>query len=118
MTPLTRRSTKPTMREVRKIVAILQHSSPRRIILFGSLAKRIAHRDSDIDLCVLVDNQDERPSFRIKQDLFRLLMEWDYRFLVDVDFRVYTVSDFGERLADGDPLVREIAQGRVVYSHE
>jgi predicted nucleotidyltransferase len=111
-------TSKPTMREVHKIVSHLQRSNPRRIILFGSLAKKTARRESDIDLCVLVDNQDQRPSFRIKQDLFRFLMEADYSFVVDLDFRVYTVSDFDRRLADGDPMVREIAQGRVIYSHE
>jgi predicted nucleotidyltransferase len=111
-------TSKPTMREVHKIVSHLQRSNPRRIILFGSLAKKLASSESDIDLCVLVDDQDQRPSFRIKQDLFRSLMEGNYTFIVDLDFRVYTVGDFDKRLADGDPMVREIAQGRVVYSHE
>ena len=117
MTALKRRATKPTMREVRKIVSILQRSNPRRIILFGSLASGIAHSDSDIDLCVLVDDAMHR-TFRVKQDLYRLLMAAHYEFPVDVDFRVYTLSEFRERLAGGDPFVNDIAQGRVVYSHE
>lgn len=36
MTALQRLVSKPTMRDVRKIVSILQGSNPRWIILFGS----------------------------------------------------------------------------------
>lgn len=115
MTALQRRITKPTMREVRKIVSILKRSNPRRIILFGSLASGMAHGDSDIDLCVLVDSYGGRPSVRTKQDMFRLLAAQHYDFPVDIDVRVYELAEYQDKLARGDPFISDIEAGKVLY---
>jgi predicted nucleotidyltransferase len=115
MTILKRRGNKPTMHEVRKIVSILQRSNPLRIILFGSLVRGIAHSESDIDLCVLVDSYGGRPSVRTKQDLYRLLAAQHYDFPVDIDVRVYEIAEYQDKLARGDPFVSDIAAGKVLY---
>jgi uncharacterized protein len=115
MTVVPRRLTKPTISEVRKIVSILQRSNPRRIILFGSLAKGTAQRDSDIDLCVLVDSYGGRPSVRTKQDMYRLLAAQYYDFPVDIDVRVYEFAEYQDKLERGDPFMADIAAGKVLY---
>ena len=115
MTVLKRRVTKPTMNEVRKIVSILQRSNPRRIILFGSLARGITRSDSDIDLCVLVDSYGGRPSVRTKQEMYRLLAAQHYDFPVDIDVRVYELAEYQDKLARGDPFIGDIAAGKVLY---
>jgi predicted nucleotidyltransferase len=106
------------LREARRVAGLLGLSSPAKIILFGSQAKGTGGPDSDIDLCVLVDSYQGRPSFRIKQDLYRLLAANDYRFKVDVDLHVYAVDDYEDKLVRDDPFVREIAQGQVLYERQ
>jgi predicted nucleotidyltransferase len=103
------------MREARRIAAILKRSNPRRIILFGSLASGRSQTDSDIDLCVLVDSYGGRPSVRAKQDMFRLLVAHNYDWPVDVDVHVYELAEYQDKLARGDPFLREIAAGKVLY---
>jgi len=106
------------MREARRIAALLRDAKPARIILFGSQARGASTAESDIDLCVLVDSYEGLPRFRIKQALFQRLMDQRYAFPVDIDFHVYTVSDFQNRLAHNDPLVRDIAAGKVLYERQ
>ena len=103
------------LREARRIATILRQSKPARIILFGSSATGPVRPGSDIDLCILVDSLNGRPSFRIKQDLYKLLMSQHYDFPVDVDVHVYTVADFQDRLARNDPFLCNIASGQVLY---
>ncbi len=106
------------LREARRIAAILSRAAPRRVILFGSVATGAASAESDIDLCVLVDSYDGRPAFRLEQDFYKLLLAQRYEFPVDVDMRVYTVRDFQDRVERGDPFLRQIASGVVLYERE
>lgn len=103
------------LQEARRIAEILRGANPRRIILFGSQVTGRAGPESDIDLCVLIDSNQGRPLFRIKQDLYRFLLAHGYRFSVDVDMHVYTVDDFQDKLSRGDPFLREIVAGKVLY---
>lgn len=103
------------IREARRITALLRRPGLAMVILFGSQASGASTAESDIDLCVLLDSYEGLPRFRIKQDLYRRLMEQHYAFPVDVDFHVYTVKDFQDRLLRNDPLVRDITAGKVLY---
>jgi predicted nucleotidyltransferase len=102
--------------EMRKLVEILKQASPHRVIRFGSSAGGKLHDESDIDLCVLLEAKEGLPRFRRAQQLYRLLTANDYAWVVDVEFHVYSPQEYVERLKRGDPFVREIAQGEVVYA--
>jgi len=106
------------LREAKKIAGLLRQANPEKIILFGSTATGRTWAGSDVDLCVLVESYDGRPRFRIVQDLYKLLMQEHYEFWVDLDVKVYSTADFEDRLAQGDPFVREIAGGRVLYERQ
>jgi predicted nucleotidyltransferase len=108
----------PGIREAKRIVKILATANPRRIIVFGSVASGKTRATSDIDLCVLVDSLGGRPAFRLKQDLYQLLWDHQYDFPVDIDVRVYAFDDYHNRLQHGDPFLREIAIGQVLYERE
>ena len=47
--------------EIQKITQqFIEHYKPDKLFLFGSHAKNSARRDSDIDLCVIVEVEDKR----------------------------------------------------------
>ena len=101
--------------EALKLVEILKQAKPNKVILFGSAAEGTLHQDSDIDLCILLEDEQELPRFRRAQQLNRLLAVNDYTWVVDVEFHVYSPREYAERLGRGDPFVREIAKGEVLY---
>jgi predicted nucleotidyltransferase len=106
------------VREAKKIAGLLRQADPEKIILFGSAAKGRTWAGSDVDLCVIVDSYEGRPRFRLVQDFYKLLVAEHYDFPLDIDMHVYAVTDFEDRLARGDPFLREIADGKVLYERE
>ena len=101
--------------ETRRLIDILKQAKPKKIILFGSAATGMLHEDSDIDLCVLLEDDQNLPRFRRAQRLNRLLAANDYAWQTDVEFHVYSLREYEERLGRGDPFIREISKGRVLY---
>ncbi|SDY88388.1 nucleotidyltransferase domain-containing protein [Tindallia californiensis] len=71
---------KPELEQI--IRQIIEKYNPQDIYVFGSYAKGVVHRYSDIDLCLIVDVQNKRAFKR------RLHLEIDYD--VDLDIVVYT----------------------------
>ena len=104
--------------ETRKVVEILKQANPARIIRFGSAARAQLRPDSDLDLCVVVDNGHDQPSFRIAQSLYRLLSLHGYRHVIPVELHVFPLQTFEDWLTRDDPFVQEIAQGEVVYERQ
>jgi len=70
---------------------ILQKYSVYDIILFGSLAKKAARKNSDIDLCIIIDTDNKRELVQ------KMLLELDYTS--DVDTIIYTPEEW-QRLKD------------------
>lgn len=105
-------------RETKKIIKILKEVNPAKIIRFGSVARGELHPESDLDLCVLLDWQDDRPAFRIIQSLYRLLSKHKYSYPIDVEFKVYRPAEFEDLLQRGNYFVEEIATGEVVYERD
>ncbi len=106
---------------LREIVARLKPLKPYKIVLFGSHATGTAHKDSDIDLLV-VTNDDYIPrNFREKMDVHlkvaRLL--FDIRSEIPVDLLVHTKPMF-ERFIELDSMFcREInLTGKVIYESD
>lgn len=62
---------------IRKIIEVAR---PRKIILFGSYAKNVHGRNSDVDFLVVVGDEVENPrreSIRIREALGEILMPMD-----------------------------------------
>jgi predicted nucleotidyltransferase len=76
-----------------------------RILLFGSRAKGGPEKESDIDLCVILENPPQRTleiSRQIRKDIYPLLKQ-------PLDILVYDRKTFDERSAYSLTLEAEIA---------
>lgn len=100
--------------EVRLIVErIASRCKPKKIILFGSMARGDAGRGSDIDLLVVKESDKKRP-FRVKE-IFEAVRGMDRA--LPLDPIVYTPKELELRLKMGDFFVNEaVSQGRVMYA--
>jgi len=90
--------------------AIVRTFQPEKIILFGSHAYGRPHRDSDVDVLVIMPDakrHGRRPSLAIRR---KIPAEFP------VDILVKEPRDIAERLREGDSLLEEIVnRGRVMY---
>ena len=90
--------------------AIAKAFRPERIILFGSHAYGKPHRDSDVDVLVVMPKSrrmGKRPSLKIRQTV---------RANFPVDILVRDPQFVSQRLEEGDSFLEEITEkGRVMY---
>jgi predicted nucleotidyltransferase len=90
--------------------SIVERFHPERIILFGSQARGDARRDSDLDLCVVMETQ-ERPVKRniTVASIFRL-PSWP------MDIVVYTPEEYEERRRINGTFAHTIdTEGKILY---
>lgn len=91
---------------------IVEAFHPDKIILFGSYAYGTPHKDSDIDLLVIMEAEGTRIE-RIR-NVSRIAKV----YFLPMDILVYSPAEIESRLAMGDFFIAEIlAKGRVLYSH-
>ncbi len=77
----------PYYNEIERIKnQIINKYGPEDIILFGSCAKGLIKRGSDIDICVIMETQDKRQTLR------EMLIDIEYD--VDLDIVIYTPSEW------------------------
>ena len=82
---------------------------PRRIILFGSVARGEADAESDLDVLVIKDTAE--PFVRRLERMAELCPPGVY-----ADILVYTPEEIGEMVADGNPfIIQALQEGKVVY---
>ena len=99
------------MIEMAEIKALAQRIArefkPERIILFGSYAHGAATPDSDVDLLVLAEHTGKSWKFaaQIRDQVHPLF---------PLDLLVRTPAEVQQRLAGGDPFLREITGNGVV----
>lgn len=87
---------------------IAEQFKPEKIILFGSYAYGKPHKDSDVDILVVMPAYDE-----VNQAV-RIRRRTDHPFPLDLIVR--TPDDLRWRLEEGDWFMREIvSQGKVLY---
>jgi predicted nucleotidyltransferase len=87
---------------------VAEHFRPEQIILFGSYAYGQPHRDSDVDILVVMPAYDE-----INQAV-RILNKTDCPFPVDLIVR--TPENLRWRIEEGDWFLREIvSKGKVLH---
>ena len=88
---------------------IAEKFQPLKIILFGSYSYGMPRPESDVDLLVTMEN----PLKEIKQEI-RICQEIEYHF--GLDLLVKTPATLANRLALGDPFLKEIVKkGQVLY---
>lgn len=91
------------------IEKIVQGLKPKKIILFGSLARGDFHEGSDVDIIVIADWQQ---GFL---DRIKTLLEID-RCGLPVQPLGYTEEEIGQMLLQGNRFITEVmASGRVLY---
>ena len=82
---------------------------PDRVVLFGSYAQGTATEDSDVDLLIILP-------FEGKSVIQSVEIRMRLRPAFPVDLIVRTPEKVRERLAMGDPFMREILEeGKVLY---
>ena len=87
---------------------IAEQFNPEKIILFGSYADGKPHKDSDVDILVVMPAYDE-----INQAV-RIRRATEHPFPLDLIVR--TPDDLRWRLEEGDCFMREImSKGKVLY---
>jgi predicted nucleotidyltransferase len=90
---------------------IVDAFAPQKVILFGSHAWGTPHKDSDVDLLIIMKS-DSRPARRSAE----ISLACRPRNL-PVDFLVKTPTEIAHRLKIGDPFLKRILeQGRVLYA--
>jgi len=95
--------------------------SVHRILIFGSYARGDAHEHSDLNLCVIVTNSDDRPleEWPSKSWLYRASeLKQSVGSVVEValDPYIFTEGEFDALRDKEHPLVGQILEeGRVVY---
>jgi len=93
---------------------IVEATSPRKVVLFGSHARGAAGPESDVDLLVIEDEPfgPGRSRRREMARLSRLLA----RFPVPQDILVYTVEETEQWAATRNHVVaRALREGKVLY---
>ncbi|HMP74111.1 MAG TPA: nucleotidyltransferase domain-containing protein [Kiritimatiellia bacterium] len=84
--------------------------SPEKIVLFGSHARGVATRDSDVDLLVIMDH--DKP--RNVEQAVSIRLQSDAPF--PLDLLVRRPSEVAKRLAEKDGFITEvITRGQVLY---
>jgi len=99
-------------RELQKIIKAVKLLKAQRVILFGSQIGN-KKRPNDIDLCILtkeeIDPLEFQTQFRLK--LWEIGYEWDW----PLDLHVFSERSFNERNLLGDPFIKEIKRGVILY---
>ena len=90
---------------------IFRKFSPKRIYIFGSHALGQANRDSDLDLCVIVNLRNQR-----KIDLIRSIRREIYNSMeLPLDILIYDEYEFNERAKHKNSFEYKIStQGRKI----
>lgn len=104
---------KVDLRLIRRVVQqIIDRCHPQRIVLFGSHAYGRTHRNSDVDLLVVMQSK-KRPAERAS-DVIRSLHFYPF----PMDILVRTPREIRRRLQVGDPFFEEIEnKGKILYEH-
>ena len=96
----------------------LKELNPYRIILFGSYAYGTPHKNSDIDLLVVTNDEFIPQTFKEKTDLYISVSEHILNISkqVPVDLIVYTLPMYKQFIETGSSFSKEISRnGIVIY---
>lgn len=87
---------------------IIEIYKPNKIILFGSLAKGVIRRDSDIDICIVKDTENKR---KLISDIY-ITIDSSFPF----DIILYTVKEWEDNIKDKTSFAYHIfSKGELLY---
>ena len=90
------------------IVQMFRSVNPKKIILFGSVAREEADNFSDIDIIVVYPTKK-----RFLDRLEELYQNWNIRRAVDI--LAYTPEEYDDLLKGNDFVREAVEKGRVIY---
>ena len=96
----------------RVVRLLVEEYRPQKIFLFGSYAHGEPHGDSDLDLLIVKESDEERWNRRSRvQEIVKPVKRG-----VEVDVRVLTSSELHEELLNGNQFYQEVVfRGTLVY---
>lgn len=99
--------------ELKRIIkSIRDRYEPDKIILYGSMNEGRLGENSDID--ILIIKESSLPLVKRIQEVYMLLLDLNYK--VPLEPLVFTPGEIKERIALGDPFIKEVtSRGRVIY---
>lgn len=99
-----------TIEEIKQI--IVDNISPESIILFGSYANGDFTKDSDVDICILVN---EKKGLRnISKKLYSLLINMN----IPIDLIVVNSGEFNKNKNNKNLIYNDIAKGKLIYAKQ
>ncbi|SHI62377.1 Nucleotidyltransferase domain-containing protein [Geosporobacter subterraneus DSM 17957] len=96
------------------IDVIIKQVDPQKIILFGSCAKRYISKNSDIDLCVVIDEiQSPKHKRKMKISLLEKLLQITEH---EVDILICSKEEWEKNHKDKSTFIGKIAgEGELIY---
>jgi len=99
----------------------LKELKPYKVFLFGSYAKGIATKDSDLDVLVVLDSNEFAKTFdeRMKRwdMIYPVVLEINRKIALDII--TYSKAEFEYLLKDRDFFVKEIVDtGKILYERK
>jgi len=98
--------------QIKKLIEILKHYQPEKMILFGSATSGKFHPRSDIDICLI--KRFKNSILDEKRKILALLWKYDYDYSMDPDIHLYKPSRFKRELKRNHPFFKEIVKGKDV----
>jgi predicted nucleotidyltransferase len=97
---------------------LVQHINPNRIILFGSRANGTAHKDSDIDLLIVVDSANPLAALKTHDRYGQILSLFPHRgfgldAFVFTDKEIETLANENE--GEWDLILEILQEGKILY---
>ena len=102
----------------KNIVEILKPLNPYLVILFGSYANGEPHRDSDIDIFVVLNNRTMPKTFKEKQTLYLSVSKYTRQIAkqTPLDLMVFTIPMYEHFKAGKSSFSKEIFnKGIILY---
>lgn len=100
-------------KQVNQVLKALLSYDPQKVILFGSVARGEAKKNSDLDLFIIKKTK-KRFTERSYEVVDRYLSSIDYHFPVDVV--IYTPSEFEKAKKENRIFLEKILrEGRILY---
>jgi predicted nucleotidyltransferase len=91
-----------------RIILALRSVNPKKIILFGSVARKEADHFSDIDIIIVYPTKK-----RFLDRLEELYQNWNIDRAVDI--LAYTPEEYEDLLKESDFIREAVEKGRVIY---
>ncbi len=104
-------------REIEKLVnTLVEIEHPQKVVLFGSYANGKAHKDSDVDLLLIVE-QSHRPKFERMKNIRQQLGKYNFNFSKDVF--VYTLQEIEDwKNVSQAFITTALSEGKIMYENK